>query len=192
MTKTLSPIINSLLTMCLCASVTLYFLSPHYTRGAYSDRRSQLEPKIKRSKVREVRLGREVVFSGGHAAFPFSRQRDRVSSTSLDLCLSPSRSDKPVQDSVINYLSRQWNAKAWRNIPPGEKRSLSSCTWVQHTHTTVMNGNNISIGTSGRQSFHADVLIASKSKGRAKKRGEIFRRALKKLWFLNPSVCQRW
>lgn len=91
----------------------------------------------------------------------------------------------------------------WLIIYPGNEMPKPEETYHQERkgHSHPAHGYNTltqqwwmaitSLSALQADSFHADVLIASKSKGRAKTRGEIFRRALKKLWFLNPhsSVC---
>lgn len=105
------------------------------------------------------RLGREMVLFfpllDTHPSF-LETKGDCLSSTFVSLFLCACRQTS-FKNLTINYLPRQWNAKAQRNMrlrgkrspPPPRRHTL----WHAHS-AAVMDGNNISVGACSPWTFY--------------------------------------
>ena len=82
--------------------------------------------------------------SAGISSFSLSTKMGTVCPLSLSLLHRQS-----IQALLINYLPEQWNAKAWRNTPPGCKKVTAIPNIYPPSSrladTAVMDGNNIFI-----------------------------------------------
>lgn len=130
------------------------------------------------------RLRLETVLSCGHTSVLFIPLGDTVSSTCVNLFLLRLQTNPFKTLWLIIYPGKEMPKP--RETHHQERKGHSSpahkyTLFNSHSHTTVMDGNNIYIRASGRQSFHPRVQILSRPRVKQKLDwwGEIFKRTSK-------------
>lgn len=143
--------------------------------------------------VKKLRLSLETVFVSRAHIRPFIPQRDTVSSTCVNLFLLRLQTNPFKTPWLIIYPGKEMPKP--RETHHQERKGHSSPAhkythFDSHSHTTVMDGNNIFIRASGRQSFHplVQIPLGPRAKQKLDWWGEIFKRTSKKSPHLKTHV----
>lgn len=168
-------------------------LIPHskYTSKFSWGPKSQTIP-LRPTGVKKLRLSLETVLPRGHTSVLLFH-REILCPLPLSISFSFARRQTPFKTPwLIIYPGNEMPKP--RETHHQERKGHSNpahrfTLFNTHSHTTVMDGNNIFIRASGRQSFHPRVQIPSRPRAKQKLEwwGEIFKKTSKKPSFKNPS-----